>query len=427
MVFSVRRRVNTVGIQLVRGAITPENEQVLLPKIIRDTYGIADKDLYGVALNGAYRIFVKLLYEPVYEQLVEQFQDLCVDVSPDVHVRMVDVSRQYTWVKLRNVPFEADATDLRSVFRRYGVIHMAKQGMWVAGAYVGLPDGSFTLKMSLCHAIPSYVYLDDFRTQVMVSYAGQRRTCRLCGEYDHMAAECGQRGQARRPAGGSTNDDGQEAPIHGRKGDGGHGRLWSEEIEEPVVVSNLELSSLESPASPVVQQASGEDQVTVEVEDLDATIASVLHTMFSSTDVVSPAVTTASPEIVSVAVEQQQKEVVGAGGAGGDVVTPRQKAETKVVVEVHRVDDPVTNMEEDAGTRKRAAALSDSDDVLTPAQRTGKKASVDGEGRCASGGEQRQLVVPGGTGVVRGEHGKRGPQGPSGHAKVQVGQRGRKP
>ncbi|XP_069935749.1 uncharacterized protein [Cherax quadricarinatus] len=102
--------------------------------------------------------------------------------------------------------------------------------------------------------------------------------------------------------------------------------------------------------------------------------------MFSSTDVVSPAVTTASPEIVSVAVEQQQKEVVGAGGAGGDVVTPRQKAETKVVVEVHRVDDPVTNMEEDAGTRKRAAALSDSDDVLTPAQRTGKKASVDGEG-----------------------------------------------
>ncbi|KAK8721697.1 hypothetical protein OTU49_012517, partial [Cherax quadricarinatus] len=115
----------------------------------------------------------------------------------------------------------------------------------------------------------------------------------LCGEYDHMAAECGQRGQARRPAGGSTNDDGQEAPIRGRKGDGGHGRLWSEEIEEPVVVSNLELSSLESPASPVVQQASGEDQVTVEVEDLDATIASVLHTMFSSTDVVSPAVTTA--------------------------------------------------------------------------------------------------------------------------------------
>lgn len=241
---------------------------------------------------------------------------------------------------------------------------MAKQGNRVAGAYAGLPDGSFTLKMSLRQAIPSYVYLDDFQIQVMVSYAGQRRTCHLCGDYDHMAAECGQRGQARRPAGGSTNDDGQEAPIHGRKGDGGHSRLWSEEIEEPVVVSNLELSSLESPASPVVQQASGGDQVMVEVEDLDATIASVLHTMFSSTDVVSPAVPTASAEIVSMAVEQQEAVV----GAGGDVVTPRQKAETKVVVEVHRVDDPVTNMEEDAGTRKRAAAMSDSDDVLTPAQ-----------------------------------------------------------
>nr|XP_053653393.1 LOW QUALITY PROTEIN: peptidyl-prolyl cis-trans isomerase G-like [Cherax quadricarinatus] len=243
-------------------------------------------DLYGVALNGAYRIFVKLLYEPVYEKLVEQFQDLCVDVSPDVHVRMVDVSRQYTsWCRMLVIDGRAASAVTMIIWQ---------QSVGSEGRPEGRP-------------------------------VDQRMTM------------------------------GPEAPLHGRKGDGGHGRLWSEEIG-PVVVSNLELSSLESPASPVVQQASGEDQVTVEVEDLDATIASVLLSMFSSTDVVSPAVPTASAEI-RVRGSRAAEAVVGCWwgwrGRGWD---PRQKAETKVVVEVHRVDDPVTNMEKDVGRGRKAAA-----------------------------------------------------------------------
>lgn len=126
MACSYRRRINTVGVELLSGAITPASAQVLLPKIIRDTYGIQDGELYGVALNGARRFFVKLLSATVYESLVNRFQDVSLDATPAVRVRMIDVSRHYTWIKLRNVPFEADETDIRKVFEEYGTVHLAQ-------------------------------------------------------------------------------------------------------------------------------------------------------------------------------------------------------------------------------------------------------------------------------------------------------------
>lgn len=61
------------------------------------------------------------------------------------------------------------------------------------------------LKMTLRHPIPSYVILEDFKTQVLVSYAGQRRTCCLCGAYDHMVAMCVKQRQAPAQTG--------EAPV----------------------------------------------------------------------------------------------------------------------------------------------------------------------------------------------------------------------
>lgn len=190
MASSLCRRVNTVGIELLPGSIIPEVSQVLLLQIIRDTYRIADEELYGVALNGAVRLLVKLLSSQVYEALVERYLGVVMDFTDIVWVRLVDISKHYTWLKLRNVPIEVDETDLR----KYCVKYVAQQGKRVDSAYAGLPEGTFSLKISLPHLVPSYVYLSDFHKQRMVTYAGWRRTCRICGEYDHVAAECGRRG-----------------------------------------------------------------------------------------------------------------------------------------------------------------------------------------------------------------------------------------
>ncbi|XP_069953059.1 uncharacterized protein [Cherax quadricarinatus] len=231
MAVCYRRRVNTIGIELLRGAITPSSAQILLPKIIRETYGIQDSELYGVALNGAHRVFVKLLAATVYESVVTRFQDVCFDVTPAVRVRLVDVSRYYTWIKLRNVPFEANEADIRNVFEKYGTVHSAQQGKWIMGAYTGMPEGTFSLKMTLRQPIPSYVYLQDFRTQVMVLYPGQRRTCRICGEYDHIAAACEKNRRVTKPV---QEDVAPVTPDEGehRSSEEGRGRLWSEMVEQ---------------------------------------------------------------------------------------------------------------------------------------------------------------------------------------------------
>nr|XP_053632333.1 low-density lipoprotein receptor-related protein 1B-like [Cherax quadricarinatus] len=99
MVFAIHRRVNTVGIELVHGSIRPTTVHELLLLIIRNIYGIDDMELYGVALNGSFKIFVKLLQVQVYEGLVDRYQDLSMEVTPEVSVRLVDVFHQYMWVR----------------------------------------------------------------------------------------------------------------------------------------------------------------------------------------------------------------------------------------------------------------------------------------------------------------------------------------
>nr|XP_053628568.1 solute carrier family 22 member 3-like [Cherax quadricarinatus] len=63
-------------------------------------------------------------------------------------LRLIDVSRYFTWVKVRNVPFEAYETDLQNVFSRYGTVHVVTVGKWTEGAYAGLLEGTFSLKMT---------------------------------------------------------------------------------------------------------------------------------------------------------------------------------------------------------------------------------------------------------------------------------------
>lgn len=122
--------------------------------------------------------------------MVAKYQDKVKPVIPGISVHLHDVSRFYTWVKVCNVPFDADESDLRHVFGRYGMIHMATLRRWRDGPLVGSPEGTFSLKMSLKHPILSFLGIEDFRTQVYVTYTGQRRTYCMCGVYDHVVAHC---------------------------------------------------------------------------------------------------------------------------------------------------------------------------------------------------------------------------------------------
>ncbi|XP_069949566.1 uncharacterized protein [Cherax quadricarinatus] len=367
MAQTIRRRVNTVCFDLVRGVITPQSAQVLLPLIIRDTYGIADQDLYGVSLNGAFRIFVKLRSTAVYERLVEQYQDGCVDVNSAIRVRLIDVSRHYTWVKVRNVPFEADEADIRNVFERYGTVHLATAGTWVDGAYAGWPEGTFNLKMTLRHPIPSFVILDDFRTQVMVYYAGQRKTCRLCGAYDHMAAQC-ERQQQRQVADRRTErgPDPKAGPASGTPVKG-HSSSWSEEVERefPTVGSSPSMpvgSTVSALVEGETKLSGGERAEDVALEQLTEKFLETKRAGFDVQSVVGP----------EESEDERRDSQLTAGASSTGMVTV-----VEVAAEVHCEASPDQTMDAESVRRKRTATHSDSNDVLTPAQRPGKKPWAD--------------------------------------------------
>lgn len=87
------RRINTVCVELTRGAVTGATVDLLLPAIIRDTYGIANEEIYGVALNGTTRTFVKLTSANVYEAVIDKYQETIISINSAVSVRLHDVSR----------------------------------------------------------------------------------------------------------------------------------------------------------------------------------------------------------------------------------------------------------------------------------------------------------------------------------------------
>lgn len=65
------------------------------------------------------------------------------------------------------------------------------------------------------------------RTQVYVSYAGQRRTCRLCNSYEHIAAQCARRVAPRVP---DPVEEVQQTSVVATAKTGTP--LWSEEVEK---------------------------------------------------------------------------------------------------------------------------------------------------------------------------------------------------
>nr|XP_053656676.1 uncharacterized protein LOC128705539 [Cherax quadricarinatus] len=378
-----RRRVNTVCIVLTSGAVTGPSMELLLPAIIRDTYGIAKEEICGLALNGTKRIFVKFSSATVYEAVVNKFQEVAIPVNHAVTVRLHDVSSYYTWVKIRNVPFEADASDIRFIMCKYGTIHTITAGRWSAGPYMGIPEGAFSVKMTLRHPIPSYVVMEDFRTQVFVTYAGQRSTCHLCGSYDHLAAQC----ERRR----GDKDQQQRRDVEERREDQDQlfstlpqqSLTWSEEVERAEekemagATRGDDINSLD-----VVQVL---DEVIAEANGSDAetTIVSTFENILGNE---SPCQDVGTDLDHGSAVEEG---VVMP--ARPEVCRKDAKLVRTVEVEVHHGTELDDLMQVEGTTRKRAAVLSDSDDVLTPAQRPGKKTWAEAMRRGSSGAQGQGL------------------------------------
>ncbi|XP_069937442.1 axoneme-associated protein mst101(2)-like, partial [Cherax quadricarinatus] len=78
------RLINTVCIELIRGSLSSATMNVLLPSIISDVYCIPNEELYGVALNGMSRVFVKFMRADFYSSIADEFQERRMSVNSAV-------------------------------------------------------------------------------------------------------------------------------------------------------------------------------------------------------------------------------------------------------------------------------------------------------------------------------------------------------
>nr|XP_053636076.1 uncharacterized protein LOC128691262 [Cherax quadricarinatus] len=79
--------------------------QVLLPTIIRDVYGIPNEELYGVAVNGVTRIFIRFINAGFYSSIVDKYHEKRMAVNTAVEETIMMENFDGTWIR-EAAPFE---------------------------------------------------------------------------------------------------------------------------------------------------------------------------------------------------------------------------------------------------------------------------------------------------------------------------------
>ena len=114
-------------------------------------------------------------------------------------------------VYVANIPFGIGSEDIQSAFCPFGHITGLRRIQKDFRGYK-LYTGDWSIAFEkLDKEIPSYLIVRGWLAYV--SYEGQKKTCRSCGESDHFFANCPKRkGQDTKPEETSKNDNGNRNP-----------------------------------------------------------------------------------------------------------------------------------------------------------------------------------------------------------------------
>ncbi|XP_069170989.1 uncharacterized protein [Procambarus clarkii] len=148
--------------------------------------GVKVGDLVGLQVVRDDRVVVKFAESGLCRRFLDQYEDKVVGLSNGLgSVTVANLSVEYTYVSIKNAPFEMSEDLLRRALARYGRVDSIRVCRYTAGDVKGLGNGYRTAKMVLPENVPSSLTLAGFT--VCFSYRGQTRTWFKCG---HLAAAC---------------------------------------------------------------------------------------------------------------------------------------------------------------------------------------------------------------------------------------------
>ena len=186
MVIPKIKRVNTIGIRYVNGEVKEEH----YVKIIKDTLGIQDDEIFGLGDWSKKRFVVKVKTSTRYAYIVENFvgQEIVLDENNTILID--DVSSYKNRVVVKYVPWEFDNNVLKNILGRYGRVENIINCTWKSGDYKGVLNGEKIVWMVVEEPIPSSLFINETQSYFHFRYDTQTPTCLKCGSLDHKAYQC---------------------------------------------------------------------------------------------------------------------------------------------------------------------------------------------------------------------------------------------
>jgi hypothetical protein len=111
----------------------------------------------------------------------------------EVKIRVRDRSVNLVRVRIQHFKFDDDLSLLSKRLREYGLVSRIFWDTYqdrLLPKWNGTKTGVVNVDMEINKGIPSYITFGSYRDPLMVSYAGQMHTCRLCDSPTHVLADC---------------------------------------------------------------------------------------------------------------------------------------------------------------------------------------------------------------------------------------------
>ncbi len=111
----------------------------------------------------------------------------------EVKIRVRDRSVNLLRVQIQNFKFDDDLSLLSKRLREYGLVSRIFWDTYqdrLLPKWNGTKTGVVNVDMEINKSIPSFITFGSYRDPLMVSYAGQMHTCRMCDSPTHVLADC---------------------------------------------------------------------------------------------------------------------------------------------------------------------------------------------------------------------------------------------
>jgi hypothetical protein len=120
-------------------------------------------------------------------------KEFVVIKGKEVRIRVRDRSINLVRVRIQHFKFNDDLSLLSKRLREYGLVSRIFWDTYQDRSlpkWNGIKTGVVNVDMEIHKNIPSYITFGSYKDPLMVSYAGQLYTCRLCDSPTHVLADC---------------------------------------------------------------------------------------------------------------------------------------------------------------------------------------------------------------------------------------------